>query len=254
MQHLAELCIWTGVRDISPLSILHPRRPDLSLVQLLPFQNWFQVKCKTLPHPFALHIHPATKRASSATVELLLLLLFGGGFLFVFLRHLSCHFKSAVDINGKLAQTQDCRWRGWVTEENTVTCVTWSPGSVDISLIFLAVGKAAEVTHFVSGPWYLQFSRYSPPPAFKTVTTWPASTAVLVSSFNPLAWHWSGAVFPRSAQWSWWKCFFGGVFLQEKGNLFWQTLNASCHYVTIPSEPVKKITMNGIWLHDHVAT
>lgn len=66
-----KLCICTGVTDISPLPILYHHQPDLSLVQSLPFQNWFWVNCKALPHPFALHIHPATNRASSAAVQLL---------------------------------------------------------------------------------------------------------------------------------------------------------------------------------------
>lgn len=45
-----------------------------------------------------------------------------------------------------------------------------------------------------------------------------------------------------------------GTVLAGKGNLLWQTLKTSCHYVTIQSDPVKKITMNRIWPHDHAAT
>lgn len=110
-------------------------------------------------------------------------------------------------------QTEHCHWRRLSHRGHTVTCVTWSRGSVDISVISLAVWKAAEVTYFVSGPWYLQFSRYSR--FFQLLKPLPPDLLLLPSWFPcyvPLAWHWSGAVFPQSTapfrlQWSWWKCF-----------------------------------------------
>lgn len=87
--------------------------------------------------------------------------------------------------------------------------------------------------------FFPQFLKLLPPDLLRLLSWFPSFSVTLFPR----------SVAPLRLQWSWCE-----VFLQEKGNLFWQPLNASCHYDTIPSEPVKKITINGIWLRDHVAS
>lgn len=87
-------------------------------------------------------------------------------------------------------------------------------GSGDISLISLAVWKAAEVTYFVSGPSHLPFPRCSHF-SFQLLRPFPPDLLPPPSClpcFIPSVWHRSGAMFPRNAapfrlHWSGWKCF-----------------------------------------------
>lgn len=83
----------------------------------------------------------------------------------------------------------------------------------------------------------------------------PCSLLPLQSQFPcyiPLAWNWSCAMATKrrtfGLQWCWWNVFY------RKKVTCCDRLNTSCHYVTMPSDPLKKITMSRIWLLGDVAT